>query len=148
LAESSALVATPWINPVDGVITSHAGLRTNPVTGKREFHDGLDIACPINTRVYATRDGVVIAKGWSPSFGNYLRLSLDGGYVALYAHLNRSVVSLGESVTQGQQVAYSGNTGRSTGPHLHYSVFKNGQFTNPIAMVDLPASNEQAQHHD
>jgi murein DD-endopeptidase MepM/ murein hydrolase activator NlpD len=131
---------------VEGIITSPAGLRNNPVTGKREFHDGIDIACTVGTPVLATRDGFVTAKGWSPSYGNYLRLSFDEGYIAFYAHLQRVTVSVHDPVAQGQQVAYSGNTGRSTGPHLHYSVFKDGQYVNPIALVDLPANRDFAQH--
>jgi murein DD-endopeptidase MepM/ murein hydrolase activator NlpD len=133
-----------WVNPTEGVITSAGGLRTNPVSGLLEFHDGIDIACPVGTAVFATRDGTVLSKGWSPSLGNYLRLSLDGGYTALYAHLDRVTVSPHETVAQGQKVAYSGNTGRSTGPHLHYGVFREGQYINPGPLVSLPARSDLA----
>jgi murein DD-endopeptidase MepM/ murein hydrolase activator NlpD len=141
---SSVLHKPAWVNPVEGIITSMSGLRKNPVTGKTEFHDGIDIACPVGTNVFATRDGTVTAAGWSPSFGYYIRLEFNGGYTAFYAHLERILVPVREIVTQGQVIAYSGNTGRSTGPHLHYSLFRDGQHVNPIAYVSLPARNERA----
>jgi murein DD-endopeptidase MepM/ murein hydrolase activator NlpD len=137
--EVSALQQQKWIDPVaSGIVTSWGGLRENPVTRKREFHDGMDIACPVGTEVYATRGGSVLAAGASPTYGNYVKLSLEGGYVAVYAHLSRVLVSPGEEVAQGQAVALSGSTGRSTGPHLHYSVFKDGQYQNPDLYVSLP----------
>jgi len=127
-----------WINPIDGVITSLGGLRINPVTGRREFHDGIDIAAPVGTTVVAPKDGVVLATGVSATFGKYLQLAHGGGYVSFMAHLNMIKVGVGEKVLQGQQVAYSGNTGRSTGPHLHFGVFFNGQYVDPLGYVDLP----------
>lgn len=136
--------APVWINPVDGVISSPGGLRTNPVNGKKEFHDGLDIACPVGTPVLATRSGTVLAAGVSATYGNYLKLAYDDGFVAVYAHLNSVSVSTNETVRQGQTVAHSGNTGRSTGPHLHYSVFQNGQYVNPVLYVSLPYNGGSA----
>jgi murein DD-endopeptidase MepM/ murein hydrolase activator NlpD len=145
LAEDSALeyqerVMTEqpeWLNPVEGYISSLGGLRTNPITGKSEFHDGIDIACPVGTKVVAVRDGTVLAAGWSASFGYYVKICFGDDYTAMYAHLDRLLVSPREKVAQGQQVAYSGNTGRSTGPHLHYSVFNKGQYTDPLSKVSL-----------
>jgi len=129
-----------WVNPIYGIISSPGGLRINPVTGRREFHDGIDIAAPIGTLVVAPREGTVLAAGNSPSFGIFLRLGHPDGYVSFMAHLNGVTVSVGDTVNQGQQVAYSGNTGRSTGPHLHYGLFRDGQFVDPINYVDLPVS--------
>ena len=129
-----------WVNPIEGIITSPGGLRYNPVTGRREFHDGIDIAAPIGTPIVAPRDGTVLATGNSPSFGVYLRMAHPNGYVSFMAHLYGVTVSVGETVRQGERVAYSGNTGRSTGPHLHYSLFRYGQFVDPIDYVDLPES--------
>jgi murein DD-endopeptidase MepM/ murein hydrolase activator NlpD len=94
--------------------------------------------------VVATRDGTVTATGWSPSYGNYVRLTFDGGYTAFYAHLHQKKVSARDTVTQGQVIAYSGNTGRSTGPHLHYGLFKDGQYVNPDSYVSLPFRGQLA----
>ena len=127
-----------WVNPIAGEISSPAGLRYSPVTGRRQFHDGIDIAAPVGTPVVAPRDGTVLAVGNSASFGRYLRMAHPGGYVSFMAHLHRVTVRVGDTVSQGEQVAYSGNTGRSTGPHLHYSLFRDGQFVDPINYVDLP----------
>jgi len=88
----------------------------------------------------APREGTVIAVGNSPTFGRFIRIVHPDGYISIMAHLNRVVVGAGDEVYQGQQVAYSGNTGRSTGPHLHYGLFYNGQFVDPINYVDLPRS--------
>jgi len=126
-----------WINPVTGVISSPAGIRDNPVTGNQEFHDGVDIAIPIGTSIVAPRDGEVIAAGFSPSYGWFLRLSHDDEYITFFAHLSNISVSIGDRVHQGHHVAYSGNTGMSTGPHLHFSIFQNGQFVDPIARLDF-----------
>ena len=130
--------APTWINPIDGIITSLGGLRYNPVTGRREFHDGIDIAAPVGTVVVAPKDGTVLAVGVSSSFGRYLKLSHNDGYVSFMAHLYKVPVRIGEAVRQGCRVAYSGNTGRSTGPHLHFGLFRHGQYVDPINYVDLP----------
>ena len=129
-----------WINPIYGVISSPGGLRINPVTGRREFHDGIDIAAPVGTPVVASRDGTVLAVGNSPTFGVFLRMGHADGYVSFMAHLSRVAVKVGDEVCQGDIVAFSGNTGRSTGPHLHYGLFRDGQFVDPLNYVDLPIS--------
>ena len=129
-----------WVNPICGIISSPGGLRINPVTGRREFHDGIDIAAPIGTSVVAPRDGTVLATGRSTSFGVFLRLQHPDGYISFMAHLHSVTVAAGDTVRQGERVAYSGNTGRSTGPHLHFGLFRDGQYVNPINYVDLPVS--------
>jgi len=129
-----------WLNPVEGIITSPGGLRYNPVTGRREFHDGIDIAAPIGTKIIAPRDGRVISVGKSPSFGRFLRIAHPDGYISFMAHLHGVIVYIGSEVYQGQHIAYSGNTGRSTGPHLHFGLFRNGQYVDPINYVNLPKS--------
>ena len=127
------LVETPnevWINPVVGIISSLAGYRENPVVGGLEFHDGVDIVLPIDTAIIAPRYGYVIATGYSQSFGRFLRLS-HGYYETFYAHLNSIPLAIGDRVGQGDRIAYSGNTGWSTAPHLHFGLFKNGEFIDP-----------------
>jgi murein DD-endopeptidase MepM/ murein hydrolase activator NlpD len=89
----------------------------------------------VGTEVYAVQYGTVTAIGWSPTWGNYLRLYFNEGYTAFYAHLERVAVSVYDEVARGQVVAYSGNTGRSTGPHLHFGLFKDGQYVNPVSYV-------------
>ena len=120
-----------WINPLYGPISSPSGMRRSPITGRMEFHDGIDIAVPIGTPVVAPRCGYVLAVGYSQSFGRILRIQHSDEYVSFFAHLNRVTVNVGDRVQQGQHVAYSGNTGWSTGPHLHFGLFRNGQFVDP-----------------
>jgi len=126
-----------WINPTTGRISSPAGIRYSPITGQREFHDGVDIAIPVGTPIIAPKDGRVVASGYSQSFGHFLRLAHDDGYTTFYAHLSRVAVAIGDIVAQGDRVAYSGNTGMSTGPHLHFGIFHNGQFLDPMARLDF-----------
>jgi len=121
---------TSWINPVVGRISSPSGLRDNPVNGTREFHDGVDIAIPVGTPIVAPQDGYVIATGYSQSFGRFLRLC-HGQYKTFFAHLSSVPLPVGERVGQGDRIAYSGNTGWSTAPHLHFGVFRGGQFVDP-----------------
>ncbi len=139
-ARDDAVVS--WLNPLrDGIITSLGGLRVNPVNGGLEFHDGLDIACPVGTAVFAAHAGDVLASGYSPSYGYYVRILYDNGYSVVYAHLSETAVNRGDAVSRGQVVAYSGNTGRSTGPHLHYSLFKGGQYVNAYEYVSFPVND-------
>lgn len=126
---------TLWIAPVYGRISSPSGHRYNPITGRREFHDGIDIAVPVGTPIVAPKAGKVIASGYSGGFGRFLRISHENGYETFYAHLSRSLVAVGETIAQGDHVAYSGNTGQSTGPHLHFSIFREGQFADPLLYV-------------
>lgn len=132
LAErNSFLRAKPSIYPVRGHITSTFGYRRSPFGWSREFHDGLDIAVPYGTPVLATADGVVVTAGWDGGFGRAVEISHGYGYRTLYGHNSRLAVRVGQSVKKGQVIAYSGSSGRSTGPHVHYSVFVNGRVVNP-----------------
>ena len=122
---------------MSGRISSYAGYRVSPIHGRREFHDGVDIAVPEGTPIVAPRDGYVAATGYSPSFGLFLRLAHDGGYTTFFAHLSHVPVETGQPVAQGERVAYSGNTGWSTAPHLHFSVFRDGAFVDPLDYMDF-----------
>jgi murein DD-endopeptidase MepM/ murein hydrolase activator NlpD len=138
LAEDSALDVQPpplWIPPATGRISSPSGNRTNPITGRSEFHDGIDIAIPTGTPILAPKDGNITAAGFCPGYGHFIRLSHANGYTTFYAHLSRTISQIGEAVTQGTHIAYSGNTGQSTGPHLHFGIFRNGQFVDPLTKV-------------
>jgi len=105
-------------------ITSRFGYRTHPVTGARQsFHSGIDIRAPIGTHVYAATAGTITSSFWSDSGGHMIIITSNEGVRTRYLHLDcRSLVSVGNTVYQGQHIAFSGNTGRSTGPHLHFDI--------------------------
>ena len=130
-----------WINPVEGTITSLFGMRVNPVTQQQEFHNGLDIAVMVGTPVLAVRCATVYHASYSRINGYYMRLRCDEGYHFVYAHLSEILANVNDRVSQGDKVALSGNSGRSTGPHLHFGITQNGQMLDPLRRVtDLPMS--------
>lgn len=121
-----------WDVPVEnGTITDTFGSRLNPITKKEENHKGLDIGVPLNTDALAVKSGVVLDKGVSSSYGNWVKYDTNDGYTILYAHLNKVLVEKGEKVEKGQVIALTGSTGNSTGPHLHYEIMENGEHINP-----------------
>jgi murein DD-endopeptidase MepM/ murein hydrolase activator NlpD len=117
--------------PVSGRITSNFGWRTHPIKKTRLFHNGLDIAVPTGTTVKAAASGEVVHSGWMNGFGYTVIIDHGRGVETLYAHNSRVTVSRGTMVNKGQQVALSGNTGLSTGPHLHFGVLRNEEPLNP-----------------
>ncbi|HOT58101.1 MAG TPA: M23 family metallopeptidase [Spirochaetales bacterium] len=121
--------------PIRGYITSWYGWRRDPITNARSFHTGLDIGAPLGTPVRAAMDGTVIAVNFSTGMGNYIIIKHRSGYKTLYAHLKSAVVSVGDYVTTSNVIGYVGNTGYSTGPHLHFTVYKNGYTINPMAVL-------------
>lgn len=130
--------------PIDGArLSSGYGMRTHPVLGYKKAHKGVDFAAPIGTPIYAAGDGVVQRANRFSSFGNYIKIKHNNTYSTAYAHLNGFAkgIRAGARVKQGQTIGYVGNTGRSTGPHLHYEVHKNGVKVNPHS-VDLPLGEE------
>jgi murein DD-endopeptidase MepM/ murein hydrolase activator NlpD len=127
----SILASTPSIWPVRGWVTSGFGNRLSPFTGKRQFHAGLDISNRRGTPIKAPAEGVVTFAGREGGFGRMLVLNHGHGIVTRYGHLNKFHVKVGQKVTRGQVVANLGNSGRSTGPHLHYEVLLSGVPTNP-----------------
>ncbi len=123
--------------PVDGArISSGFGMRFHPVLGYSRMHKGIDFAVPVGTPVMAAGAGVVQIAGRLGGYGNYLRINHQNGYGTAYGHLSRLApgVHAGSHVHQGQIVAYSGNTGMSTGPHLHYEILIAGNQVNPLAV--------------
>lgn len=121
----------PSIWPARGLITSSFGRRTNPITRRRQFHTGLDIASRRGTPVYATGDGVVVFAGRSGALGKLIMISHGNGLKTRYGHLAESYVAPGQEVTRGTKIGAVGASGRATGPHLHYEVMKNGRSVNP-----------------
>jgi murein DD-endopeptidase MepM/ murein hydrolase activator NlpD len=125
-------LGTLFIWPTQGVITSRFGMRRDPFTGTMEFHAGVDIANSIGTPIGAAMDGRVIAVGQDRGYGNYILIDNGGGYRTLYAHLSAWLVSRGQWVRSGQQIGKMGDTGYSTGPHLHFGIFKDYVPVNPL----------------
>lgn len=132
LAKRSAMLAsTPSIWPAKGWVTSNYGSRVSPFTGSPQHHTGLDIANRIGTPVSAPADGIVVQVGRDTSLGKFITISHGYGIKTTYGHLSETMVRAGQKVKRGAQIASMGNTGRSTGPHLHYAVSVNGLNVNP-----------------
>lgn len=120
--------------PVLGHLTSSFGLRRHPILGFSRMHQGMDFGAPMGAPIVAATDGVVTFAGRHGGHGNYVRLNHAGGIATGYAHMSRIIARQGERVRQGQLIGYVGSTGLSTGPHLHYEVYRNGQAINPASM--------------
>ena len=114
-------------------ISSLFGMRTNPVTGHWARHSGVDFVAPTGTQVHATGSGQVAHAGWSGGYGLLVVVRHAEGFETRYAHLSALAVSVGSQVSAGQVVGLVGSTGRSTGPHLHYEVRRNGHAIDPLA---------------
>jgi murein DD-endopeptidase MepM/ murein hydrolase activator NlpD len=129
--QSNILASTPSIRPAEGWITSGFGYRKSPFTGRREIHKGLDIANRIGTPIIAPANGVVSFAGKKGTLGNVVILDHGHGLTTRYAHTLKALKKMGERVMRGDIIAQIGNTGRSSGPHLHYEVCINGVAVNP-----------------
>jgi murein DD-endopeptidase MepM/ murein hydrolase activator NlpD len=125
------LAALPSRWPVRGPINSGFGGRSSPWTAKSEFHSGLDIGAPIGTQVKAPAPGTVVFAGLHPEYGQALIIDHGNETKSLYGHLSRLTVTVNETVRRGEVIALTGNTGRSSGPHLHYEIQVKGQAVNP-----------------
>ncbi len=135
--KNEMLACIPAIQPVSNKnlkrLSAYYGFRTDPIYKVRKFHYGIDFSAPIGTAVYATGDGVVEDMEHSRSgYGNNLTINHGYGYETKYAHLSEFKVRKGQKVKRGQLIALVGNTGKSTAPHLHYEIKKNGKNINPI----------------
>lgn len=124
-------MATPKGWPVSGRITSDFGQRENPRYGGDEFHSGIDISTSTGSPVKATAEGVVSFSGWSGGNGNLVVIEHGLGFSTFYAHNSSNLVAVGKRVKRGDVIAYSGSTGNSTGPHVHYEVWRSGKSVNP-----------------
>jgi len=127
---------TPSIYPTYGRISDKYGYRTHPITKKRSYHYGLDFANKTGTPIYATADGVVSEVGRLKLFGKYIKITHKFGYTTRYAHLDKSNVKKGDVVKRGEIIAEMGNTGRSTGSHLHYEVLRYNKKRNPYKYLN------------
>ncbi len=137
----------PSIQPVPDKylkqVASGYGTRIDPIYGTARFHAGMDFASNIGTPVYVTGDGTVTLADWKQGYGKCIIIDHGYGYQTLYAHLNDYKVRLGQKVTRGEQIGEVGNTGKSTGPHLHYEVHVKGQPDNPAKYYFMDLSPEE-----
>jgi len=129
------LASTPTMAPTVGVLTDGFGTRNDPITGRRAFHRGLDISARRGTPVYAPADGVVVFAGRNGGLGKTIRISHGFGFTTLYGHLHEMNVELGDQVHRGDHIGAIGNTGRSTGSHLHYEVHEEGKAKDPLYFI-------------
>jgi murein DD-endopeptidase MepM/ murein hydrolase activator NlpD len=121
-----------FIYPIRGRLTSPYGWRDDPISGVRRFHAAVDLASPTGTIVKAAMDGMVSTTGFNATYGNYIILTHGGGFQTMYAHLSVISVNKNAAVNQGSKIGEVGNTGYSTGSHLHFAVFKSGKAVNPL----------------
>ncbi len=121
--------------PFRATVTSPYGWRTHPITGKRSFHTGVDLAASKGTAIYACRGGTVTEATYSSVYGYYVTINHGDGFSTLYGHMTHYVVSSGQTVSKGQVIGYVGSTGMSTGPHLHLTFYKNGDTVNPMNYI-------------
>ncbi|MGC1309978.1 MAG: M23 family metallopeptidase [Phormidesmis sp.] len=136
----AAEAAYPDGQPVIGQakVSSEFGLRGNPFGGGYEIHEGIDFVGEYGDIIAATGDGVVTLAGYHGGYGNSVTVDHGNGYETLYAHMSEVKVNVGEAVKRGQIVGYIGSTGRSSGPHLHYSLYKDKKAINPRKLMKLP----------
>jgi murein DD-endopeptidase MepM/ murein hydrolase activator NlpD len=134
-AQSDLLASTPSVWPTPGWVTSAFGVREDPYTAERVMHLGVDVSAREGTQVLAPARGVVVYAGPRGAYGNMIAIDHDNGIVTHYAHLSLVLVKVGETVERGQHVGNVGNTGRSTGPHLHYEVRVGGVPVNPRKFI-------------
>ncbi|WP_291583788.1 M23 family metallopeptidase [Bacteroides sp.] len=130
-------------------ISSGFGWRIHPVYRIRKFHTGIDIPKTKGTPVYATGNGIVTRKGYCSGYGNFIEIQHAGGFRSFYAHLSRTIVNIGDSVSITQQIACVGNTGVATGSHLHYEIRKGKRFLNPTGWCGCLSdilNNKQKQY--
>ena len=127
-----------WCRPCSYVyMSSPFGFRQSPTTGASTYHQGVDLAAPAGTPIYASRGGVVTTASYSNSAGYYVTINHGDGFSSIYMHMTNYVVSSGTAVSQGQLIGYVGSTGISTGNHLHFGIAYNGAYVNPCAYVSL-----------
>lgn len=129
--------SVPASAPTNGVLSSGFGPRTHPITGKDDFHTGIDIAAPGGSGIFAAWPGTVLETGDSAIYGNYITIDHGGGVVSSYCHCQSVLAAGGVHLRAGERIATVGSTGISTGNHLHFEVRVNGQCADPLAAFDL-----------
>lgn len=136
LSEQALMLShTPTVAPVIGVITDGFGPRLDPITQRPAYHEALDMSVAVGTEVRAPAAGIVVAADREPGYGRVLKVDHGYGYVTVYGHLERFLVKVGDRVTREQPIGRVGMSGRTTGPHLHYEVWKDGEKQNPLHYI-------------
>lgn len=125
----------PFGNPLDGKITSRYGKRKDPLNKNSAFHSGIDIRGKRGDKIYATADGVVKKAFRNGGHGNYVKIDHGNGYTTSFSHMKKFVVHKGDRIERGQLIGYVGNSGRSTGPHLHYEIALDKKTINPLQFM-------------
>lgn len=133
--KKAVLRIIPTILPTKGIPTAGFGIRRNPFGDGAEFHTGIDISCPSGRPVYASADGMVVEANYAGGLGKCITLFHGMGLSTKYGHLSKIVVREGQKIKRGTLIGYTGSTGRSTGPHLHYEVLLNGKPVNPLEYI-------------
>lgn len=144
--EADQRAAFPDGKPVAGEakVSSEFGLRSNPFGGRSyEVHEGIDFAGPIGQPILAAAEGTVVKADYDRGYGNHVKIDHGYHYETLYAHLSRMTVKLGDQVQRGDVIGYLGHTGRSSGPHLHYGIYRNGRAVNPRYFLKLDDQPEE-----
>ena len=132
VTDLSPILSAPMKLPVQGVLSSPFGVRKHPITGKPDFHTGVDFAAPLKSSIGAAWPGVVVETGESQIYGHFITLD-HGGFKTRYCHCYLITAKVGMKIRQGETIALVGNTGISTGPHLHFELILNGKTANPLA---------------
>jgi murein DD-endopeptidase MepM/ murein hydrolase activator NlpD len=143
-----ALSDEPWA-PVlggEGRLTSGYGMRRDPFTGRQRFHHGIDLAAPVGTPILAPKGGTVVFSGWRPGYGNLVEIRHEDGALSRYGHNSANTVRRGERVDAGSMIAKVGSTGRSTGPHVHFEVRRDGRSVNPMPFLEASRVQLAAAH--
>jgi murein DD-endopeptidase MepM/ murein hydrolase activator NlpD len=122
-------------SPVNGVTSSSFGIRSDPFTHQYQFHQGVDVAAPSGSQIHAAHAGTVIFSGFLSGYGKTVIIEHENGYRTLYAHAAKNLVAVGEKVASQQVIGVVGNTGRSTGSHLHFELEKNGEKLDPVGYL-------------
>jgi murein DD-endopeptidase MepM/ murein hydrolase activator NlpD len=136
IVERGTMIPPTFIWPLSGGrISSYFGRRKSPTAGASSYHKGIDIATPTGSSVYASSGGVVTSAGWNGGYGYAVVIRHPDGHSTRYGHLSKILVSVGQSVSQGQTIARSGSTGVSTGPHLHFEIIENGVQVDPLPFL-------------
>ena len=132
----------PFGKPVKGIVTSRFGKRKDPVNGKRGYHTGLDFRAKRGDKILATADGVVKKALRNGGYGNFVLIDHGNGYTTSFAHMQKYLVRKGDRVKRGQVIGLVGNTGRSTGPHLHYEICLDKKPVNPYTFMKIAKLNK------
>jgi murein DD-endopeptidase MepM/ murein hydrolase activator NlpD len=134
-SEKDIYMATPRGLPVPGSITSAYDNRVNPISGREEFHRGIDLSVPEGTPILTTADGIASYSGWNGGGGNVIVIEHGHGFSTYYAHNQRNAVQVGQRVKRGELIGYAGATGNATGNHVHYEIWKDDRAVNPKKYV-------------